>query len=844
MRTTETPVRALLSTTVFFEGTSGFSQAGQLEIALPAGDPDARSLLLSTRGSDAYSAAVNRILTRLGLFAEGELAQHLARATEELRAAEVADGTTLLRFVLRRISVTDFPWSVHATGDEVDFDFGGTTPIEQSTEWDISVCLAASPVSGTAPIPARADYLDRSSIREDDATARRACSELDEEQLFLVQWLVTPSTIALPVRFRAEVGRQRSALVRTTGGTSDHIRGALAILATALFVPVGGFMLLRHKAMLSEATRRACRSIIVGLALIAASLANIFLASGPFGDSADAFLITSIVQIAIAICVVCAFAYWGWRAVHWRNAWLMPLVGAVCLAAALSLAYLNVRGSLPLVPNPDTSGVFGFGLVVALTAAAMAVTGLVAWLGIGLGLVTPTAPRAFVVAARLALAALIVAVGTQAVVNAVVATDREGETFAILFENAALDLGDAAVRLAFYPIALESILVSFVPVIALLAVAFALRDLAARSPSAFVTPDQNARWLIVLMFAAFVTGTSGTIGGFRIPLPFLFTLLVAPLLLRDSLKKALEDLATRNSASDATRLVQRSKVELLRRTKALANLRRRQAHLWSEFVASPPEASFYYRDYGETVAEAQRLESGSRLSKPDSPYEIDVPVTLRMRRGWTPPRLALAFGPEQDWWGNGVRAVLLGGCIAALPFAFAVGSLFAARGDIELSTGAPIGILNLGQAMLYEAAFWLVAAFALGAFFTRLPGWLGVMKGASLWLFFAVPNVVATWLLPGRPTDWVFRALELLLFLAVTGVALDWWTLKKEKIDTRQLSDHYQIKDVRVLLGYLSPVVLTIIGLLLQIQSGNAQDAVTDLLKGIPNFVPMQPGGG
>lgn len=99
-------------------------------------------------------------------------------------------------------------------------------------------------------------------------------------------------------------------------------------------------------------------------------------------------------------------------------------------------------------------------------------------------------------------------------------------------------------------------------------------------------------------------------------------------------------------------------------------------------------------------------------------------------------------------------------------------------------------------------------------------------------------ELVHVWL--GQPVSmvWTSRALQLLLFLVLVGVTMDWHTLKEKGIYWRHLLDHYQLHDVRSIVGYLSPVAVAVFLIGQQFVSGEAQKAIVEIIKNLPRAIP------
>jgi hypothetical protein len=159
-------------------------------------------------------------------------------------------------------------------------------------------------------------------------------------------------------------------------------------------------------------------------------------------------------------------------------------------------------------------------------------------------------------------------------------------------------------------------------------------------------------------------------------------------------------------------------------------------------------------------------------------------------------------------------------------------------------------VLRLLAAVLVEAEFWLVAAFVLGALYPYLRGPNGVIKGVTLATTYIIARgisaLVESWISREAiaPLTAVFtvRAWLLLLFLVVVGLLVDGWTLRHHGHPWRDLYDLYQLRSVRGVALYLSPLVIAVLGTIQQLQAGHAQEAITEVIKTLPQAIPGAPG--
>jgi hypothetical protein len=154
--------------------------------------------------------------------------------------------------------------------------------------------------------------------------------------------------------------------------------------------------------------------------------------------------------------------------------------------------------------------------------------------------------------------------------------------------------------------------------------------------------------------------------------------------------------------------------------------------------------------------------------------------------------------------------------------------------------------------VLVEVEFWLVAAFILGALYPYLRGRNGVAKGVTLAATYiiarGVSRLLEAWIGQERtaPITAVLsvRAWLLLLFLVVVGLLLDGWTLRRHGHPWADLYDLYQLRSVRGVALYLSPLLIAVVGIVQQVEAGQAQEALTEIIKTLPQTIPGTPAPG
>lgn len=428
--------------------------------------------------------------------------------------------------------------------------------------------------------------------------------------------------------------------------------------------------------------------------------------------------------------------------------------------------------------------------------------------------------------------------------------------------------------LMFYPHSLLHQVIDLLPFIGLAGLVGILFTLSRETNSIFF---QEKHWAIKvppLLFAGIVVGSGGFFVGFRIPLAFFVSLLITRFLLTRRLEQAAEEIERDNPELSGGQqlIVLTYHKELLQRAKALENLERQQASLYDKYSQGELDGDTYYKKSKKILAEKKRFTIGvgpsndketddetathksqstlaewlshvvEVLFSRKAPDEVKKPVCkVHLPDGFSPNQLALSLGPRGALWENGTLAAKIGARLAILPVGFYIYVLLTER-VIRFLSPSSFGLLNLVEGLLNEVAFWLVAAFVLGCLYPYLRGPNGAIKGTLLAVVYTLSRgsneLVNLWLGQGVSMTWTSRALQLLLFLVVVGVIMDWYTLKEKGIYWRNLLDYYQLRDARTVVGYLSPLAVALFLIGQQLVSGEAQKAVVEIIKSLPQAIP------
>lgn len=203
-------------------------------------------------------------------------------------------------------------------------------------------------------------------------------------------------------------------------------------------------------------------------------------------------------------------------------------------------------------------------------------------------------------------------------------------------------------------------------------------------------------------------------------------------------------------------------------------------------------------------------------------------------------RLIFQGGPTMHWLTTGWMAIGIGGWLALVPVGY-----FCWRLILELpsrlggSSFATPGVLVL---VMTEVAFWLTAAFVLGAIGSYLPGDHHLSKALVLASLFAAATGLAAlageWLGLAGATGWILRVSTLALFLSAVGFILDAKTLSAHGLSWREAIDLYRLGRVDSLVRYAAPVLLALIAVIQQLLTGAGADVVKSVLENSTNLLP------
>ena len=407
------------------------------------------------------------------------------------------------------------------------------------------------------------------------------------------------------------------------------------------------------------------------------------------------------------------------------------------------------------------------------------------------------------------------------------------------FESVIASLGS-------YPFSLFAQLIAFLPYIALFGLLRVLYIQASQSPNVLLfSADRWALASMALLFATFVVGTDGQLFGFGVPLAFIAALfLMNKLFTRRfrAVERVISSILAHNPGLTQEDLFARRAAlvsEFLERAKAIRGLENKEATQYKEFSEGKKDAGESSREYQAIEQEIEALRRGTTRRTRWLRLPHMAPSRL------SPHRLGLALGPRNTWWENGQLAVTIGWKLALFPIVFYIYVLLT-QGGVEAFSSSTMAVFQIARGVLDEIAFWLVAAFIMGCLYAYLPTYLpwnnGALKGVALagvyGLSLGFDALIHAWTGQALSTSWFFRTLELVVFLVALGVLMDVTTVREKGYYWRHIFDFYPLRDARFILGYLSPLAIVLITVGQQLLSGQAQEAIVELIKTLPATIP------
>ncbi|MFI6008196.1 DUF6185 family protein [Streptomyces sp. NPDC051243] len=240
------------------------------------------------------------------------------------------------------------------------------------------------------------------------------------------------------------------------------------------------------------------------------------------------------------------------------------------------------------------------------------------------------------------------------------------------------------------------------------------------------------------------------------------------------------------------------------------------------------------RVFRETHAELRRLDQGLTGDKPPRRARLertldslhDWPTSGRMARTDRLPAhvsvvdAALALGPKDNWWDNGVRGARFA-LIPGVPASVLGTWSNSVRGEAWQDTLMDLlGLPGMVLRILWWMSSWVGAGFVLGALWRVLPGRRGAVKAIPVALAFALPvavDAVIGWFTKEGAANLALYAATMLLVLTVTGIALDLDTFRTERRYWQSrlglLLSVYQMRYYSLQVAYLVAQVIAVISI-------------------------------
>lgn len=359
----------------------------------------------------------------------------------------------------------------------------------------------------------------------------------------------------------------------------------------------------------------------------------------------------------------------------------------------------------------------------------------------------------------------------------------------------------------------------------------------ADAPRPFLVQQPGLLSLAFTLYLFFVVPGRGGLAGFATPIPLVLGGAVLAILAAARLVRLdrLEDEVVRENPelhpdSVDESLLTEHRRELLDRALLSERLQRLRTTEHQKQAKSEEGGRDFleYRKRLDELDDAERYLQTGKAPAGTTPSAEDLSLVSLKMPDWPPVLFAaLAAGPGRNWRENGRIALLYGATISVLPIAYFIytfarhdfGSVFAPHYGLELLSAASL--------LAGEVALWLVAAYTFGCLFTWLPWGNGTLKGLLMSLpVIVVVGLSVLWPVYAEQSDWVFRAFELLFFLSLVGLLMDFRTVRDAGLRWRDLFELYQVRSMRFGIVNLVPLLVAAIGIYQELRSGNPQSAL------------------
>lgn len=240
------------------------------------------------------------------------------------------------------------------------------------------------------------------------------------------------------------------------------------------------------------------------------------------------------------------------------------------------------------------------------------------------------------------------------------------------------------------------------------------------------------------------------------------------------------------------------------------------------------------RIYRETHAELRRLDQGMTGDPPPERARLERKLdalhewptrSRRVRPDRLPAHVsvvdaALALGPKDTWWGNGVRGARFA-LVPGVPAAVLGVWSESFRGEAWQDTLMDLfGLPGMVLGVLWWVTSWVGAGFVLGALWRVLPGRRGAVKALPVAFAFALSvalDALLGWFTQEGAANLALYAATMLLVLTVTGIALDLDTFRSERRYWQSrlglLLSVYQMRYYSLQVAYLVAQVIAVISI-------------------------------
>ena len=187
------------------------------------------------------------------------------------------------------------------------------------------------------------------------------------------------------------------------------------------------------------------------------------------------------------------------------------------------------------------------------------------------------------------------------------------------------------------------------------------------------------------------------------------------------------------------------------------------------------------------------------------------------------------------------KEILRGGWwIIAVPALYGTFILLRDSAHGAVTGDQPYGLLLILPRLVAQLVTWPAAAWLFVVAAPIIPGRNGVIKGTVAAAAYAVPALLAMWIL-GDDNDGansLFTAAELVLFYVAIGLWLDFQTVRRSDLEARTVGIVYHLTSVRAVTAYAAPAALVLFTVVHGLATGKGASALGDLVANAPSLLP------